>query len=69
MQIDVILYRSMPPLPSTEDAPRSAHNYCLDRDPLAEDSGSDPDDERTLADILRSKKSSINLVGRSPSQG
>ena len=54
----MILYRSMPPLPGGEDVPGPVRNFCADRDPLAEETVSDSDDELTLANIIKRKKGS-----------
>ena len=43
----------MPPIPNAKDVPGPTHNYHLDQDLLAEDPGSDTDDGRTLADIVK----------------
>ena len=41
----------------------------LNTTPVAEDTGSESDDDRTLADILKRKESSSDPVGDSPSPG
>ena len=69
MQIDVNLYQSRPPMPIAKNVPGPACNYREDRDPVFEDTGSESDDDRTLADILKRKESSSDPVGDSPSPG
>ena len=49
-------------MPIAKNVPGPACNYREDRDPVAEDTGSESDDDRTLADILKRKESSSELA-------
>ena len=66
MQIDVILYRSLPPLPGGEDILGPAQNFCADRDPVAEEAESNSDEGLTPANILKKKKDSNDSKNVSP---
>jgi len=52
----VALYRSLPPLPDTEEGTGLARIFCEDQVPVAEESSSGSDDDQTLGFILKRRK-------------
>ena len=57
----------MPPLPSSKEVLGPAQNFHEDRDPIAEESDSESDDNRTLAAILKGKKNIADPLSDYPS--
>ena len=63
------LYRSLLPLPDTEEGTGLARNFCEDRDPVAAESCSVSDDNQTFSFILKKRKSAAEPRDEDPSPG